>query len=302
MIRASIDIGSNSCLLLVIEVIGEKIRTLESHSRITSLGKDLDIHKSFLEESIKATLEALGDYSKIISKYDINPADVIVTATEASRVATNFSELSGPAESEYNLKIQRISGEGEAFYTALGVVMGVEDKTTNITIMDIGGASTELINVQLDNFKIIESVSLPIGSVRATNWIKTQTFDIELEKILNNYNLDSYKVSKLVCVAGTMTTVAALLKNMTSFSENEIQGFSFSTEQLNTLKSKIEHKSAQEILESYPICGKRAFSIYGGSLVASELSKHLNVSEFEISTYGLRYGVAIKGSIDERFI
>mgnify|MGYP001050957673 CR=1 FL=1 len=302
MIRASIDIGSNSCLLLVLEIKGESITTLESHSRITSLGKDLDVNKCFLDESIKSTLQALSDYSNILSKYDIDSREVIVTATEASRVANNFDDLSVPAKKDFNFEIQRISGEGEAFYTAFGVAMGVEDKSSNITIMDIGGASTELINVQLDDFKIINSVSLPIGSVRATNWIKNKAFDVELKKILGEYELDSFKVKRLICVAGTMTTVAAIIEKMSTFNEDKIQGLTFSRESLDLLKAELENKSGDEILEHYPICGKRAFSIYGGALVASKLSSYLNVSEFEISTYGLRYGVAIKGSIDERFI
>lgn len=302
MIRASIDIGSNSCLLLILELNGDLVKTLESHSRITSLGKDLDTNKRFLEESINSTLEALSDYSLILSKYNIKAEDVIVTATEASRVATNFNELSSTAIEKFGLNIQRISGEGEAFYTAFGVAMGVESKSSIITIMDIGGASTELIKVRLDGFKIIESVSLPIGSVRATNWISLNTFDDELENILAEYNIDSYKVDKLICVAGTMTTIAAILENMKEFNEKKIQGLSFHREDLDILITKIENKTVDEILDSYPVCGKRAFSIYGGALVASKLAKKLNVSEFEISTYGLRYGVAIKGSLDERFI
>ncbi len=302
MIRASIDIGSNSCLLLVLEVEGSFFKTLESHSRITSLGKNLDINKRFLKESIDATLNALSDYCEILSNYKINLSDVIVTATEASRVASNFNELAAPAKNNLGLKIQRISGEGEAYYTALGVARGVRGDSSLITIMDIGGASTELINVELKNFKILDSISLPVGSVRATDWLAEDRFKDKMLEIFKEFDLEKFSVNKLVCVAGTMTTLAALLSSMKKFDESKIHEQVFSKDDLKKILQKLKEKTSTEILEEFPICGKRSFSIYGGALVASEIAKHLNISQFEISTYGLRYGVALEGRVDERFI
>ena len=302
MIRASIDIGSNSCLLLVLEIENNSFKTLESHSQITSLGKDLDINKSFLESSIIATMAALRDYRNILLEHSIDPSDVIVTATEASRVATNFDNLFNQAKEELGLIITRISGEGEAYYTALGVARGSSGRDSTITIMDIGGASTELIKVELDEFKILESISLPVGSVRATDWLAKNEFSTNIGNVLSAQSLKSFEVSKLICVAGTMTTLAAIAENMKDFDESGIQGKTYSITELEKMVSKLESRSSSDILSAYPVTGKRSSSIYGGALVAREVANFLKVSEFEISTYGLRYGVAIEGRVDERFI
>ena len=246
MIRASIDIGSNSCLLLILEIEGSSFKTLESHSQITSLGKDLDINKAFLESSMTATLSALKDYREILTKYSIESSNVIVTATEASRVATNFDKLFNQAKEELGFSITRISGEGEAYYTALGVARGSSGSDSIITIMDIGGASTELIKVQMDDFKILESVSLPVGSVRATDWLHKDEFSINMKKVLSAQSLNTYKVSKLVCVAGTMTTLSAIAENMKDFDESGIQGKTYSIGALEKMVSRLG--SSRDIL------------------------------------------------------
>ena len=96
-----------------------------------------------------------------------------------------------------------ITASGEAFYTGLGISSGCGDKPIgNKVILDIGGASTELIKIQVNPFEIISSVSLAIGSVRATDWLKNDSFKLGLEKVLNN--IKNYEIDDLICVAGTM--------------------------------------------------------------------------------------------------
>jgi len=302
MIRASIDIGSNSCLLCVLDLEESGFRVIESESRITSLGKDLDVNQEFLEESIQRTVKALTEYKAILDSHQISASDVVVTATEASRVAKNFSILRDIVKNHLGFIIQIISGEGEAFYTARGVVSGASKGRDIVSIMDIGGASTELIRVNAKTHEIISSVSLPIGSVRATDWLEKKAFDDNFEKIIKDNNLSEYRTDELICVAGTMTTLAAMLKNLDSFNEDDVEGYEFKYATLSKILGELENKSETEILEAYPICGKRAFSIYGGTLVAKKISEVIDCNSFKISTLGLRHGVLLSGGIDERYI
>lgn len=302
MIRTSIDIGSNSCLLLVLDVQTDgSFKTLESQARITSLGKDLDKNKLFLESSMDSTFEALSEYSSIISKYTVKPWDVLITATEASRVAKNADNFFTKVKEELGLSVTKISGEGEAYYTALGVSKGVQTKSNSLIIMDIGGASTELIKIGLEDFSIEKSISLPIGSVRATDWMQDGVFESELDKIFSKNDLTIYESELLVCVAGTMTTISAILLKQEVFNEEQIHDHEFSYNELGRLLETMRTMNSNEILNEYPICGKRATSIFGGGVVAKEIVKKLKAQKIKISTYGLRYGVALEGRIDERF-
>jgi len=302
VLRASIDIGSNSCLLLILDVEkNDSFKVLESHARITSLGKDLDKNKLFLEVSMNSTFDALEEYANIVSKYAIELSEVLVTATEASRVATNADTFFKKVKEQIGLEITKISGVGEAHYTALGVSKGVKTKEQSLVIMDIGGASTELIQVNLDEFSIEKSISLPIGSVRATDWMNANSFDENVAQILSSNKISDFISEKLICVAGTMTTLSAILLGQESFIESEIHGHEFTISDLEKLLCSLKNKNAEEILQDYPVCGKRAFSIYGGGIVAKTLCQKLKTTKIEISTFGLRYGVAIEGRIDERF-
>src|SRR5690554_402477 len=114
-LRASIDIGSNSCLLLVGEVLdGKVIKILESHSYVTGLGRELDINKSFLKTSMDETFEALREYSQIVEKHNLDPKNIVATATEASRVAQNAPDFFKKIKLETGIDVQIINAEGEA--------------------------------------------------------------------------------------------------------------------------------------------------------------------------------------------
>ena len=94
MIRASIDIGSNSTLLLIGNVDnGQVCEVLENESRVTGLGRDLDLNKKFIQIAMDESVEALKEYSELIKKHNVPSENIIVTATEATRVAKNKDEF-----------------------------------------------------------------------------------------------------------------------------------------------------------------------------------------------------------------
>jgi exopolyphosphatase/guanosine-5'-triphosphate,3'-diphosphate pyrophosphatase len=303
MIRASIDIGSNSVLLLACEFNStsqEIEKEILNLSYITSLGKDLDKTKQFHPDSMKATYEALKDYKKQLEKISFDPADVIVTATEASRVATNAPEFFKKIKDELGFHITKISAKGEAHYTALGVASAV-DSDKDIVIMDMGGASTELILVQLHPFEIKTTVSLPVGSVRATDWRADGSFNKRINEILN-VEFSEYKTKNLVCVAGSMTSLASMFSGHTEFKDKEIDGLKIKFESFKEFSRDLQKTNVENLLLLFPYLGKRAPMVGAASAVAEMIGEKLNIETMQISTRGLRYGVLIKGEIDERFI
>lgn len=298
--KASIDIGSNSTLLLVANVEGS-INVAESLSRVTALGKNLDKTGSFEESSMDATLEALKEYVGICSKYSIDPSDITVTATEASRVAKNADTFYNKVKIQLGLEVTVISGEGEAFYSTLGVLIDDSINDSEVVIMDIGGASTELIRVDARDKKIQSSISMPIGSVRATNWIED---NILVEKFLNiskKFDLSKFRTNQIICVAGTMTSVSNMLLGHKDFEEKRIQGYKFTLEKLFELVNYTSQFTPDVFMSHFPFLGKRAYAIKGGLKVASFILEALEVDEIYVSTYGLRYGTLLN-KIESRFI
>ncbi len=301
MIRASIDIGSNSVLLLAAEVDAKNKITKEllNLSYITSLGKDLDKTKKFHPDSMKATYDALKDYKAQLEKISFKPENVIVTATEASRVATNAPEFFEQIKKELGFTITKISAQGEAHYTALGVASAMESNS-ELVIMDMGGASTELIRIQLHPFKILSTVSMPVGSVRATDWRAEKSFDERMKTILNQ-DFSAYETKSLLCVAGSMTSLASMFSGHNEFKDKEIDGMKIKFSSFKEFTKDLQKTNVDNLLLLFPYLGKRAPMVAAASVVAEMIGEKLGINEIQISTRGLRYGVLIQGAIDEKF-
>lgn len=304
MYKASIDIGSNSTLLLVADVENGKIQKVcESISTITALGRDLDKSGIFHEESMKITKEALIKYCSICSNYKINAKDITVTATEASRVAKNASKFYREVSNLTGLKFNIINGLAEAFYSTQGILLDINKNETDILIMDIGGASTELIGVRPTSGEIYESFSMPCGSVRLKNWIEEKN-ENQLGVCLKPYleRINRLKRNSIYCVAGTMTSVGNMILGHKEFVESDVHGAGFNIEQVENLYEKIKDLNSEDLLKLYPFLGKRAQTISSGVKLALTILNLLNIKEITLSTYGLRYGTLLANKIPDEFL
>jgi exopolyphosphatase/guanosine-5'-triphosphate,3'-diphosphate pyrophosphatase len=293
--KASIDIGSNSVLLLAAEM-DPNFKVLLNESRVTALGRDLDKTKKFHPDSMSATRDTLIEYVSLCKKIGITSENIIVTATEAARVASNALEFMSEIMQELNLSVRVLSGEEEAYYSTKGILFNTKFEQDIITIMDIGGASTEIIKVNALKNEILQSFSMPLGSVRMTNWLSDGISLQKTHEIFKIFEkgLHSTQTSKLFCVAGTMTSLANMhLKNKT-WKEDEVHGYKMNISDIQALKESVSHLSESEILVIYPFLEKRVKSIKGGIEVALTVLDWLNTNEVQISTYGLRYGTLLE--------
>jgi exopolyphosphatase / guanosine-5'-triphosphate,3'-diphosphate pyrophosphatase len=302
--RASIDIGSNSVLLLIADISGSNFSQVSSMSAITSLGKELDKNKAFHPESMEATREALGTYVLECDRYEIPREEIIVTATESARVAQNARQFFLEIKDQFGIDVKIITSEGEAYYSAKGVMFNTKFETDVITIMDIGGASTELIKVDSRNFSILETISMPIGAVRASQWLEDDLFVQNLQKSFVDFRLqlDRFQTKELFCIAGTMTSLGSMHLELEEFSDTAVHGLSIRSEDVDSLFKKYSGFTSELFLEKFPFLGKRSASIRGGLHLVYHLSHRLLVKELIISTYGLRFGTILDGKISEEFI
>ncbi len=302
MKRATIDIGSNSILLLAGEYAPNKISETLNESRITSLGKNLDLNKRFETESMENSFQALKEYAELLIRNNFDVKETIVTATEASRVATNAKEFFAKIKSELGFTITTINAKGEAHYTALGVLSTlINDKDPECVIMDIGGASTELMRIQKSPYQLLKTISMPIGSVRATDWIANNQIDTKFLEIENNFPMNEYTVDTLVCVAGSMTALGAVYLKQREFNADSLEGLCVKKIDFINFLEELEKSNPEELLREFPFLGKRVKSIRGGVFVVKSIVSRVCQKEILISTRGLRYGTFIEGKIDGNY-
>ena len=88
---------------------------------------------------MEATSKALSSYVEECDKYGVPRERIIVTATEASRVANNAREFFNQMSRQLNIKVNIITSDAEAYLSTLGVLFGTDFTSEKITIIDIGG-------------------------------------------------------------------------------------------------------------------------------------------------------------------
>ncbi|MFG1500583.1 hypothetical protein ABMA70_10295 [Halobacteriovorax sp. XZX-3] len=292
---ASVDIGSNSTLLLVIDRDTKEI--VQEFSTITGLGRGLDKEGVFQEKSMEDTFKALKEYKEECLR--LGCKNIIITATEASRVAKNAPDFFSRIKSELDLDIEIISGEGEAFYTAFGINEMMKKKSKKQLILDVGGASSELILIKTKPFEIIETVSLPIGSVRVDDWIRDGQLRNKIDEIFESFNLESYLGQDVIGVAGTLTSLALMFSGEDSYNAEAINEYSISLADFNESTDRIQLVDSKALGKQFAFLGKRSKTIQSGAICAQTILNKIEAKNIHFSTYGLRYGTALRGEIDD---
>ena len=116
---ASIDIGSNTVRLLIVDSSGNKdFKFLVSKRNITRLGESMDSKGKLMEKRIAATLNVLTEFRQICLKN--GDPSIFAVATSAVREASNGQEFVSLVKKETGIDIKVISWEEEARLTLEG--------------------------------------------------------------------------------------------------------------------------------------------------------------------------------------
>lgn len=149
VIRAAIDVGSNSVLLVVAERKGGSWRVLAETSEVTGLGRDAlstgVIGADGASETLNALERAFGLARSIGAK------DIRAAGTAALRIASNRLDFLRAASGQ-GTPVDVLSGDEEA---ALGFAAVADDPlfacAGKLSIIDPGGHSTELLTAARRN-------------------------------------------------------------------------------------------------------------------------------------------------------
>ncbi|MBR2341099.1 MAG: hypothetical protein IKA72_01650 [Clostridia bacterium] len=278
---AVIDIGSNSVRLMMIA--GGKV--LYKTIKTTRLGEGLAFSCELCEAAKTRTLEALTAF--VNQAKSEGAKKIVAFATAAMRSAKNGFEFARFVENEIGLKIEIISGEEEAQIGILGA-LGKNDGS----IIDIGGASTELI-VQ-KNGEITYRKSLDIGVVRIRDICqrsqpKTRTLSVDTVKEYGEPQL----YGKAYAIGGTATTIAALLLNLDKYDREAVSKTVVTRAQVRALADELFSKTVEEISSHPCVDALRADVLAGGVEWLYAILEYLNVDEIHVSDGDNLEGYAI---------
>jgi exopolyphosphatase/guanosine-5'-triphosphate,3'-diphosphate pyrophosphatase len=101
--------------------------------------------------------------------------------------------------------------------------------------------------------------------------------------------------TRLIGVAGTVTTLAAIDLNLRVYDAKRVSGHFIRLEMIEQTSEKIRTKSVGEMIRTYPqIQLGRADIILAGMIVLIEALKRFGVRGITTSDRGLRYGLALQ--------
>ncbi len=292
---ASIDIGTNSAILLIAENIDGMLHAVEQKIATPRLGRNLGITGLISEESFAQLVLALDEFLKAIAARGAKL--VGVAATEAFRKAKNGMALLEKISLQLDLPAEIISGEKEAALGLLAVSNRYPGK--KIAVADIGGGSTEFLGqsypigaVQLSEKKL--SLEKMRENVRLT-FAKAEENEIDNEenvKIQNNKTKENFD---WVMVGGTASALAMLKLKLEEFNSEAMEGFSCTKQEVVDTIEFLFPLSLEKKLALPGMDKGRADILVPGFCILEGLLEKVGADSFIVSDRGLRYGLILDG-------
>lgn len=299
---ASIDIGSNTLRLLILEG-GDNgdFREVATDRAITRLGEGMDTQKRLLEHRIQATIDVLRRFLDTCRNYGEMPVRAV--ATSAVREASNRDEFVRRVRAETGINIEVIPWEEEARLTLEGVFWKIPDSGKPTLTFDIGGGSTEFILSRGRQF--VASSGTLLGVVRLTEkFITRHPIDPgEFHSLENHIRAELQAVKKalaefkplmLIGTAGTVTTVAALAQNLFPYDPLKIHNTLLKKERIQALLDELKAKTLEERLRLKALERGREDVIIAGMAIILETMRVFECEILTVSEYSLREGILLK--------
>ena len=279
---AVIDIGSNSVRLMSVADGKVLYKTLNT----TRLGEGLASGTRLKTEAIERSAKAVATFYERAKNEGAEA--VLAFATAAARTAENGDEFTARVKELCALEVEIIDGETEAEIGILGALGNADG-----TLIDIGGASTEI--VVRESGETTYKKSVDIGVVRlkdACGNDKKRLLSV-MENTVKQYGELSPN-GRAYAIGGTATTVAAQVLGLTEYRSEKITGAEISAKEVETLADGLLKMSVEEIAALPCMPAGRADVIAGGALWLAYIMKRFGLKTLVTSDRDNLEGYALK--------
>lgn len=291
--RAAIDCGTNSTRLLVDDGAGT---TLVRELTITRLGEDVDRTGELQPAALHRTIDAIRWYAQRWEAFGVDPSRVRIAATSAARDATNGQEFTDAVLHHTGVEVEVLTGAEEAVLSFDGATSAV-DVDGPVVVLDIGGGSTEVVLGGAGAAPV--GWSMQLGSVRVTErHLADDPPTVEqieaargmvgdaiaaADDELRSQGGDPDRAATVVGVAGTVTTVAALVAGHGVWEDGRVHGMRLSSDNVSTwtqrlLAMPVEQRQALDAVQH-----GREDVIAAGALVLDTFLRHRGVDHLVVS-------------------
>ena len=292
MIAGVVDIGTNSMRLLVVDGVQERHREVA----VTGLGAGVDGSGHLDPERVAATLDVLQRYGATMDRLSVAKRRAV--ATSATRDARNGADFVARAGRVLGVVPEVISGIEEAELSYVGATASFCDQPPT-AVIDIGGGSTEFV---LGSGTVTSATSIDIGSVRLTDRALTSrpasAADVASARAAVaeafQASLPPGPVERVVGVAGSFTSLAAIALDLTEYERDRVHGSVLTADQIHGLIARLSSMTISE-LEAIPsLDPNRAPVILAGAILAEGALEAIGADRITVSEKDLLDGLALQ--------
>jgi exopolyphosphatase/guanosine-5'-triphosphate,3'-diphosphate pyrophosphatase len=268
---AALDLGTNSCRMLIAQPKGSQFHVVDSFSKSVQLGHGLESSGRLSRNSIGRTIHALKICQRKLKKHQVK--NMRLVATEACRRAKNGRDFMRMVRRETGLSLEIIKPEEEARLAVISCAPLVSTKTEQLLVVDIGGGSTELVWIDLSTVapvdrpraimrmrgglmadpgpfpaaRVVDWISVPLGVATlreqfddvkedaARFALMSCAFEEKLETFLPFHNDHAREGFQIIGTSGTVTTVAATHLGLRRYDRNKVDGLRMSSDQIDAV-------------------------------------------------------------------
>ncbi len=293
---AAVDCGTNSTRLLVSDAHGT---TLTRLMRITRLGQAVDATGELAPEAVERTIEVLREYRRVMDEHGVER--VRMTATSAARDAANRDVFFERATEVVGTPPELLSGEDEARLSFLGATAELDADEGPFLVVDIGGGSTEFA---VGTSQPEGVLSVDMGCVRITEKFlhHDPPAPQELSQALSvarDYLDDVARdipavldARRLVGLAGTVTTVAAVELGLSSYDPKLVHHFVLTRAAAEDVFRTLATESRAQRVHNPGLEEARADVIVGGTAILVAVLRYFGFDECLVSEADILDGLA----------
>lgn len=322
---AALDLGTNSCRMLIARPQGSQFLVVDSFSKPVQLGRGLEASGRLSRSSMARTIHALQVCRRKLDQHNVKSMRLV--ATEACRRARNGKDLMRNIRRETGLPLEVIGPEEEARLAVISCAPLVSHKTETLMVVDIGGGSTELVWIDLEDveprerpraiMKLSEGFDNPQpGGARVVDWISVPLGVATLRDMFSDVEDDQGRFAlmswyfeelladfapyadgspgegfQIIGTSGTVTTVAASHLNLRRYDRTKVDGLAMSTEQIDRVIQSYLALGPEGRRADPRIGRERHALIMSGAAILQTLMRVWPTDKLSVADRGLREGL-----------
>lgn len=290
---AAIDLGTNSCRLLIADLNG---KSLYKNAISTRMGEGMSSGNCFTPEAIARGIECFCTFKRMMDEHHVTAYRAIATA--ACRMAKNGSDFVKKVKSNSGIELEVINGYDEAVLNLQGALLNLQqEKAEYALVYDLGGGSTEItLATRSKKPRILYTISIPWGARNAAEKFDLHEFDTQkasrlateigcyTQKFIHESGFEKYR--NQICFCATSSTplrLTHLAFGWEPYDRSRADGVKIATKDLDAAIAKVQSLTLPEMAQNACIGPARADIFNAAGVIFGKIYRDLGAGEMVVS-------------------